>query len=135
MNKVSDCDKLPIADIVTEVAQHPAKPIEEIRNKYGISGEEWEWILWACFPAINYRKTCVETIKMLDTITSRIKNMVGHWGEDVSVKKQMERELAKMKLVSEELWKNLDVKLVVLPEDEENLPYAKEGRWQQPWAK
>jgi hypothetical protein len=72
---------------------------------------------------------------MLDTITSRLKNMVGHWGEDVSVKKQMERELAKMKLVSEELWKNLDVKLVVLPEDEENLPYAKEGRWQQPWAK
>ena len=40
-----------------------------------------------------------------------------------------------MKLVSEELWKNLDVKLVVLPEDEENLPYAREGRWQQPWAK
>lgn len=134
MNKV-DCNKLPIADIVTEVAQHPEKPTEQIREKYGIGVEEWEWILWACFPAMNYRKTCVETIKMLDTITSRLKNMVGHWGEDVSVKKQMEREIAKMKLVSEELWKNLDVKLVVLPEDEENLPYAKEGRWQQPWAK
>lgn len=135
MTKVSDCNRLAIADIVTEVAQHPEKPTEQIREKYGISGAEWEWILWACFPAMNYRKTCVETIKMLDTITSRLKNMVGHWGEDVSVKKQMERELAKMKLVSEELWKNLDVKLVVLPEDEENLPYAHEGRWQQPWAK
>lgn len=127
--EVTVLNRLAIADIVTEVAQHPSTPIEHFRKKYGMSGEEWNWLLWACFPAMNYRSTCVNAIKMLDQRILSLKMKVKHWGEDVPehIKKQVEREIEKMQMTSEELWKNLDVKLMVKPEDEVKMPNAREA--------
>ena len=129
MQSVTVLNKLAIADIVTEVAQHPSTPIEHFRKKYGMSGEEWNWLLWACFPAMNYRKTCIEAIKMLDQRILSLKMKVANWGEDVPewIKKQVGHEIEKMQMTSEELWKGLDVKLMVKPENEKDLPYAREA--------
>lgn len=129
MHEVTVLNKLAIADIVTDVAQHPTKPTEGIREKYGMGGEEWDWLLWACFPAMNYRKTAIEAINVLADRINGLRLKAANWGDAVPewVKKQVGREVEKMQMTCDELWKNLDVKLMIKPEDELKMPNAREA--------
>jgi len=129
MQNVRVLNKLAIADIVTDVAQHPSTPIEHFRKKYGMSGEEWNWLLWACFPSMSYRRTGIESIRRLEETILSLKTKTSHWGNDVPdwVKKQVEHEIEKMSITKDELTRTLDTKLMVKPEDETKQPNARQA--------